>query len=239
MIKGRVTVLFFVLILSIVFVLMWFSNNHQFLSFSDGAKFADIARNIKNGQGYGSTFSFFTDSAFQLISEGLFSARWIPPLMPLSILGSFFLFGVGDFAVYLNNTGIFYLKCYANINGLKKEVYSRRFKSMSLPKEHLTVSMKENGEISKEMLINAGKIVAQMYFMNMDIVFNIVGFNLSTIDENGNYIENYSKSSKLTEVQKEQIKNLKPGDKVYFENILGETFDGRLRNLGKMMFKIK
>ena len=123
MIKGRVTVLFFVLILSIVFVLMWFSNNHQFLSFSDGAKFADIARNIKNGQGYGSTFSFFTDSAFQLISEGLFSARWIPPLMPLSILGSFFLFGVGDFAVYFTS-GMFFVGLVILVFLIGRKIFS-------------------------------------------------------------------------------------------------------------------
>lgn len=100
-----------------------FYHGNGFLSFSDGAKFADVARNIKNGLGYGSAFSFFTDSAFQLTSTSLFSARWISPLMPLAILGSFFVFGVGDLAVYLTS-GMFFIGLIILVFLIGRKLYS-------------------------------------------------------------------------------------------------------------------
>ncbi len=79
-----------------------------FLTFSDGAKFADVAKNIKSGLGYGSTFSFFSKSGLGQAPTGIFSARWIPPLMPLAVAASFSIFGISDFAVFFTS-GVFYL----------------------------------------------------------------------------------------------------------------------------------
>jgi 4-amino-4-deoxy-L-arabinose transferase-like glycosyltransferase len=66
----------------------------NFLSFSDSAKFADIARNLINGLGFGSNFSFWS------------SKIWTPPLTSYSIAAFFNMFGVTDFAVIA--TSFFY-----------------------------------------------------------------------------------------------------------------------------------
>lgn len=62
-----------------------------YLSFSDGAKFALIARNLALGNGFTTDFSFW--------GPNFFSTTGISPLIPYSILPFFKLFGVGDFAV--------------------------------------------------------------------------------------------------------------------------------------------
>ena len=40
-----------------------------YLTFSDAAKFADIARNIINGIGYGSNFNFWGSTIFDLLKN--------------------------------------------------------------------------------------------------------------------------------------------------------------------------
>ena len=75
--------------------------------FSDSAKLADIARSLVNGLGYGSNFSFWTPSIFELIKNNIFPFPWTPPVMPFSIAGFFKIFGITDFAVIA--TSFFYL----------------------------------------------------------------------------------------------------------------------------------
>ena len=77
-----------------------------FLHFSDSAKYADVARNIVKGLGFGSSFSFWAFSVFESINNRLFSFWTMPPVMPYSIAGFFKIFGFTDFAVVA--TSMFY-----------------------------------------------------------------------------------------------------------------------------------
>jgi len=56
-----------------------------FLSFSDAAKFADIARNIVSGRGYGGNFSFWHQGIEEVVQKRNFPAWTVPPVMPYSI----------------------------------------------------------------------------------------------------------------------------------------------------------
>lgn len=78
----------------------------MWIHFSDAAKFADIARNLINGLGYGNSFIFWNSNIFNLIHNTLFDASSIPPVMPFSIAGFFKILGVSDFAVIA--TSLFY-----------------------------------------------------------------------------------------------------------------------------------
>jgi 4-amino-4-deoxy-L-arabinose transferase-like glycosyltransferase len=77
-----------------------------FLTFSDAAKFADIARNLINGLGYGGKFTFWGGGIFEFAKHNLFPSTWTPPLMPFSIAAFFKIFGVSDFSVIA--TSFFY-----------------------------------------------------------------------------------------------------------------------------------
>jgi len=76
------------------------------LPFSDPAKFADIARNLISGLGFGSSFSFWSPNIFELIKSKIFDYALTPPVMPYSIAAFFKIFGVSDFAVIA--TSFFY-----------------------------------------------------------------------------------------------------------------------------------
>jgi len=78
-----------------------------YLTFSDGAKFADIARNIINGFGFVSGFNYFNPGVF--ICDGLCEAINVPPVMPLAIAVFFKLFGVSDKSVIATSFFFFIL----------------------------------------------------------------------------------------------------------------------------------
>lgn len=79
---------------------------NNYLSFSDSAKFADIARNLISGFGYGNNFSFWSSNIFELIKSKIFPAPSVPFVTPFSIALSFKIFGINDFAVIA--TSFFY-----------------------------------------------------------------------------------------------------------------------------------
>ena len=69
-------------------------NNVSYLTFSDAAKSADIARNMISGLGYNGKFSFWSSGIVDLSQRAAFPSPWLPPLMPFSIALFFKLFGM-------------------------------------------------------------------------------------------------------------------------------------------------
>jgi 4-amino-4-deoxy-L-arabinose transferase-like glycosyltransferase len=80
-----------------------------FLTFSDGAKFADIARNLVNGNGYSSNFSFFSTGIFKVLGNNLFSASGTPVAMSYAISIFFRIFGASDLSVIFTSVFFFAL----------------------------------------------------------------------------------------------------------------------------------
>jgi len=81
----------------------------HFLSFSDGAKFADIARNVLSGFGYSGKFTFWSNNIIELTQRAGFPSQWTPPLMPLSMAFYFKIFGVSDLSVIATSSTFFVL----------------------------------------------------------------------------------------------------------------------------------
>lgn len=80
----------------------------NYLRFSDGAKFAIVARNLVNGKGYGSDFSFYSTNLATLVKNPLLDARGIPILIPYTLSAFFKVFGTNDLSVILFS-GTFYI----------------------------------------------------------------------------------------------------------------------------------
>ena len=108
--KTKEVIIIVILLLSSIFLLTlyYILNTSGYLSFSDGAKFADIARNIAFGDGYKASFSFFSPNIFRHAQGELFSARGVPLAMPYSIAAVFSIFGISDLSV-IATSGLFYL----------------------------------------------------------------------------------------------------------------------------------
>lgn len=98
-----------VIITSVVFVFLYsrfVASN--FLTFSDGAKFAIIARNLIAGRGFTSNFSFYSSDLLTRTTD-VFSASGVPYLVPFAISVFFRVFGVSDFSVLLFSEVFFVL----------------------------------------------------------------------------------------------------------------------------------
>lgn len=72
-----------------------------YLNFSDSAKFADVARNLVQGNGYHNNFAFFLDQSFD--------GRWISPAMPYFLAMFMKVFGVNDLTVIVTSFFFFLL----------------------------------------------------------------------------------------------------------------------------------
>jgi 4-amino-4-deoxy-L-arabinose transferase-like glycosyltransferase len=68
----------------------------MFLTFSDAAKFADIARNLVEGYGFGSNFRFLGTINTEQVRMFPYPATWTPPAMPYAIAAFFEIFGISD-----------------------------------------------------------------------------------------------------------------------------------------------
>lgn len=125
---------FFEILVGLILVGLLFLMSFQkltrsgYLEFSDGAKYAVIARNIVEGNGFRSNFSFFGKNTLLQASKGFFIPKGISPLMPYSIAGSFLVFGINDFAIIATSSfyflllilSVFFLgrKLYGNLVGV-------------------------------------------------------------------------------------------------------------------------
>ena len=99
--------LLIVFVIANFFLLFYFKNNTSgYLSFSDAAKFADMAKNIIKGSGYFSSFSFGVKSVFSS-DHSFFPSPWIPPLMPYSIAIFYKIMGISDLTVIFVSASYF------------------------------------------------------------------------------------------------------------------------------------
>jgi 4-amino-4-deoxy-L-arabinose transferase-like glycosyltransferase len=90
-----------------------------YLTFSDAAKFADVARNIFFGFGKISNFNFW----------GTNNSQWIQPVMPYSIAVFFKFFGINDFAV-IATSFFYFLLSLVFVYLLTQKLYKDRLTSI-------------------------------------------------------------------------------------------------------------
>lgn len=99
-----------IFISALLWAFYWRLNTPGYLTFSDGAKIADIARNLVSGYGYGSSFSSFgaDKDILQHTRQFPFPAFGRQPMMSVVLAVFFKLFGVSDLTTVLTS-GFFYL----------------------------------------------------------------------------------------------------------------------------------
>jgi len=98
------------LLFTLFFVVSYFKlNTSGYLQFSDGAKFASVARNLYQGNGYQQDFIFFGKGTLNKIRTNYFPAFGIPQVMPYSILVTFLINGVSDLSIIATSSFYFVL----------------------------------------------------------------------------------------------------------------------------------
>ena len=110
----RSIILLLGLLLSITLFILCYRllNTSGYLTFSDGAKYADVARNLLQYGEYGSSFKFFSWLDPQTLKRFPFEARGILPGMPSVIYIFFSLFGIKDISVSLASSTLFLISLF-------------------------------------------------------------------------------------------------------------------------------
>lgn len=102
----------------------------KYLTFSDAAKFADIARNFLVAGKYAGTFSFWSSGIIDLSQRAAFPSPWVPPLMPFSIAMFFKLFGISDLSV-IATSSIYHILLVIFVFLLGKKLFGRLVGALS------------------------------------------------------------------------------------------------------------
>ncbi len=119
-----------------------------------------------------------------------------------------------------------------------KIIGEKEFHCNTLPDPVASVGGKRGGSISKASLMAQKYVIAQLHNFCIDIQYPVVEFTVSAIKD-GFLEEITSNSTIITTEQKALIKQLKSGDKVYFEDIRAQAPDGSIRALDVIVFRIK
>lgn len=105
--KNNVALIGVVIFTVFVLISYFYLKTDKLLSFSDGAKYATIARNLVEKDRYLSDFTFSVKSAMKITEFGRFPALWTSPAV--SYLYSFYfrILGVNDNSIILGNSFLF------------------------------------------------------------------------------------------------------------------------------------
>ncbi|NND77174.1 MAG: gliding motility protein GldM [Flavobacteriales bacterium] len=133
-------------------------------------------------------------------------------------------------------------KIYANAklpDGGSKRLGPATFRIKSVPDPVPQFAGKGAADaiVKKAELTAAQGVVAKMKDFEFDLKFTVTQFKIGMII-GGQYVEQTSKSNRVTDDMKTMIKKAKRGQKVFIEGIKAKGPDGKIRNLGSLAFKV-
>jgi hypothetical protein len=112
------------------------------------------------------------------------------------------------------------------------------FRVKYIPEPILIVAGKSGGEITMEDLEKEEEVRAYLLNFDFDVKYEVVEFTLSTTDEGGYFKQAISESNKISEAQKELIKNATVGKRINFEDIMVMGPYGNIRKISPIVFEI-
>src|SRR3989344_3159642 len=127
---------------------------HLYLTFSDGAKYADIARSIVQGNEFSSSFNFW----------GANNAQVIQPGMPLAIAGFFKIFGISDLSV-IATSSFFYLLLVLTTYLLGKKLFGELVGLLSAIAMAANINFLEYAASGASETLFAFEIILGAYFL--------------------------------------------------------------------------
>ena len=142
-------------------------NMDFYLTFSDSAKYADVARNFVLGRGWGTSFSFWGERIFEVLEKPLFQNTGILPFHPLSISFFFKIFGISDFAV-IANSFFYFLLTLVFVYLLAKKIFNSKLigflSSLAVGANYNLIDYATSGASESTFIF---QIVASLYFASL------------------------------------------------------------------------
>ncbi|MFC2138334.1 gliding motility protein GldM [Bacteroidota bacterium] len=145
-----------------------------------------------------------------------------------------------DWIVVPSKAGTAKVTVYAEVDGTKRTMGTVDFRVKRVPDPVAMIGGKSGGNIDRSLLSALDGVYAVMpEWFDFELKYKVTGFTVSFTDKAGFVKEARSKSSKFTTDQKNMLKALGKGKKVYFEDITAVGPDGGTRKLGTISLKTR
>ncbi|HKC04365.1 MAG TPA: glycosyltransferase family 39 protein [Patescibacteria group bacterium] len=152
---------------ALILISFWNFNTNHYLYFSDGAKFAEVARQLSNNNGYGSYFSFFNKNVVQKEVNTVFPAKGVLPFLPFSILAFYKIFGVNDFAA-IATSSFYFLLTLVFVFLLTKKLFKNSLtgllSTLAIGSNYDLITYSINGASESPFIF---EIIAALYFVTL------------------------------------------------------------------------
>ncbi len=125
----------------------------------------------------------------------------------------------------------------ATIDGKLKDIGSMEFRVKRVPDPIASVANKIDGAISKRELEAQQGVLAAIPDFDFDMKFTVLSFVVST-SKGGFVVDKPTKGNRFSQEQRDLIKGLNQGSRLYIESIVVHGDDGTTRNLPAISFKI-
>jgi len=131
-----------------------------------------------------------------------------------------------------------YVSVSANVGGNLRNMGRKKFRVKAIPDPIAMVGKNKGGTYKKSLLLAQSGVKAELEDFLFDLKFKVTRFTVSAVVR-GFTEEKHAKSASFTQAQKGLIRMLKPGQKVYIENIYARGPDGKDKKLPTIMFRLK
>ena len=125
----------------------------------------------------------------------------------------------------------------AMIDGTLKEIGSTPFRVKKVPDPVAFVANKTEGTISRNELEAQQGVLAKIPDFDFEMNFTVTSFVVST-SRAGFIVDKATKGNHFSPEQRDLMKGLNPGNRLYIESIVVKGDDGTTRNLPAISFKI-
>ena len=125
----------------------------------------------------------------------------------------------------------------AEIDGSLKEIGSMPFRVKKVPDPIASVANKTDGVISRNELEAQQGVLAKIPEFDFEMNFTVTSFVVST-SRAGFIVDKPTKGNRFSPEQRDLMKGLSPGSRLYIESIIVKGDDGTTRNLPPISFKI-
>jgi len=125
----------------------------------------------------------------------------------------------------------------ADIDGTLKDIGSTPFRVKKVPDPVASVANKTEGVISRNELEAQQGVLAKIPDFDFEMNFTVTSFVVSTTKA-GFIIDKPARGNHFSQEQKELMKGLNSGSRLYIESIVVKGDDGTTRNLPPISFKI-
>jgi gliding motility-associated protein GldM len=142
-----------------------------------------------------------------------------------------------NYIVIPRSTGTAQVSVTANIDGVTRNMGTSQFRVRAVPDPVAKVAGRNGGIIAKNVLLAQTGVLAEMENFDFDLTFTVTSFTVSST-QRGFTVDQRSTSNRLTDAQKELIRQAGRNDRVYFEDIIARSPTGDERRLPTISFRI-